>query len=127
MKKWFKYIGYTVVTIAILIMVVILYWGRDQNINFLSRLPKTFNYCNVEIKKNNKAYIELASWLENNKNGWSNSPAYYIPTTLFKSELISINILKTSVVINYSNNGTNWHQVIKGKKRNELLMACKNS
>jgi len=127
MKIWFKYLGYILVTSTILIIVVILAWSREQNINFLSMLPETFNYCNVELKPTNKAYVELAYWLENNKNGWKNTPAYYIPTTIFKSELISINILETSVVINYSNNGIDWIQVIKGKQQNELLMSCKDS
>ena len=112
---------------SIIIVGAILYWGRDRSIDFVSIFPNTFKYCGKEINKTEKEYKELILWFKENKNGWKNAPASYIPGTVFSSQGISVNILKNSVIVNFSSNSIEWNQVIKKKKGNELLMKCKSA
>ena len=124
MKRWLKYIGYFVITIIVLTLATIWYWGREQTIDFSSVLPKTVHYCGREITSKDKEYIELFAWLKNNKTGWVNTPASYVPGNIFRSPKISINVLKSVVVINYSTSSYGWWQVSKGKNEKELLITC---
>jgi len=47
-------------------------------------------------------FQKLASWLSNNKTGWSPTPATYIPGVYITGSKFSINFLGTFVIVNYA-------------------------
>jgi len=127
MKKAYKYLGIIIITLFFSVTAITLYWHREQSINFNTIIPASFNYCGSKVDRHNAEYIQLYNWLKNNKNGWVNTQASYVSKDIFKSNTITIYILKYSVVINYTSNGNKYHQVTKAKQQNELVFQCKSS
>ena len=127
MKNKLVTTGYVLISISIAVLISALYWGREQNINFVEILPENITLCGNEINSSNTEYKEMITWLKNNKNGWVNSLASFIPITIYRASKLSINVMGSVVVINYTKNGKDWHQVVKGKRDNELLAYCKSS
>ena len=127
MRKLIKFGIYSVVIIIVLVTVIILYWHREQEINFSLVIPQSITYCEREITNKNIEYLELTTWLEKNKTGWVNSLVSFVPITIYRASNISINVMGTAVVVNYSVNGKDWSQVINNKLENELSTSCETA
>jgi hypothetical protein len=54
-----------------------------------------------EILPSSKEHSLLAAWLVVNREGWSPTPATYIPGVYVRGKEFSINFLQTNVIINF--------------------------
>ena len=101
-----------------------LYFNRSQEIDFSTRLPKSLELCGKDIENTNIQYKALENWLRNNSKDWKNTPVTYVPNLIYSSDMISINVMQTAVIVNYEN-GSNWSQVAKGGNTEGLYIPCK--
>jgi len=66
------------------------------------------------VQKGNPSYDALYSFLRDNQTGWSSDINNYVPSSYFRSELITINCGDDFVVINYKPKNMNqWIQISK--------------
>lgn len=116
----------------------IFYWSRNQEIRFVENFPDAFEYyveggnayiaSEGNVKKSGQTIIKLGSneyaaiktWFEKNANSWKNDISDYAPNRILKSKTLTINILKTKVVVNYTSDGKSWSQVSRPKSENDL-------
>ena len=111
--------------ITILLLVGIYeFWTREQSIDFVKYMPKSFTYCNESILPTNEKYIELKQWFILNTDGWENTPVTYAQVNELRSENMYITLFKSGVVINYTKDGKEWYQVINKKNKSELSFTC---
>ena len=54
-----------------------------------------------DISPDSPQFKSLAAWISNNKDGWSSSPASYVPGVLVSGRNFSVNFLSSLVVVNY--------------------------
>ena len=127
------------VIINVLAVAVILYWTRNQEIRFVENFPETFEYYieggNIYIaseggvkksgptiiKVGSDEYAAIKTWFQKNTGGWKNDISDYVPNRILKSKTLTVNILKTSVIVNYTSDGKSWSQVSRPKTENDLV------
>ncbi len=127
------------VVIIILAVAVILYWTRNQEVRFAENFPDAFEYY-IEggnayiaskgsakkssptiIKVGSDEYAAIKTWFEKNTSGWKNDINDVVPNRILKSKTLTINIFKTSVVVNYTSDGKSWSLVSRPKAENDLV------
>ena len=113
-----------IIVLSLILFIIFLYYNRNQSIDFSSKLPTSFKYCNKTINSNHPNYIDLKNWLKLNQENWKNNPASHMPVIYYYSPTISINIQKNRVIINYEYSNKNYHQVSREKKTEELIHIC---
>jgi len=118
-----KKIGMFIALILVGISSIYLYLAREQSIKFYTYMPQEFNVCGDRISIKSLTYRALEKWFKLNENGWQNTPVSYVPNYIFSSNSMVVNILPSSVVVNYQV-GSSWHQVIKSAKTDELIAVC---
>lgn len=69
------------------------------------------------IVATDRAYVELAALLREERSGWHSAPASYVPRLVFKSKDMSINCIGTLIVVNYRTRDGGMDQISKTVKR----------
>ena len=124
MKKALKIVAGILFVLAAVTAGILLYWGREQSIDFSMILPTEIVHCGKSYTPGNSEYDELASWLRSNQPGWKSTIVTYVPRSVYAAPNITINVLKTGVVINYQSKNGSWRQVVRDKKEDELIDMC---
>lgn len=76
----------------------------------------------ITVQRGNPTYDALYSFLRDNQAGWSSDINSYVPSSYFRSELITINCGDDFVVINYKQRNMNqWKQISKS------IRGCKTA
>lgn len=124
MNKALKILAGSIVVLVAVSVGILLYWEREQSIDFTMLVSAEIEHCGKSFAPGSLEYQELVAWLRSHQHGWKNTPATYVPRSLYTSPGISVNVLKSDVVINYQSKDGRWNQVIRGKKENELVDTC---
>ena len=53
------------------------------------------------LNPGDEKYDQFISWVKNNKEGWSSTPATYVPKLLVSGKSFSFNFMSSGVVVNY--------------------------
>ncbi|MBF7074598.1 hypothetical protein ISG33_14425 [Glaciecola sp. MH2013] len=109
MNVFFKILVAVLTISLIIISALVLWYDREQYIDFVERFPDYFETCHGTVSGTSS---ELIAWFSANKDGWQNNPASLAPGYLYRSSELNINVHPNSVVVNYSKNG-DWQQVMK--------------
>jgi hypothetical protein len=113
-------------SIIILVCVILyLYIFRQQAIA-VNYIPNEFEHCGNKIGGQNKEYLEIVKWLENNKEGWVASFVTYAPNNLYTHPAFSVNVLKGSVIVSYKTE-YGYPQLVKTIKHNINSECAKDS
>ncbi|MDT0630087.1 hypothetical protein [Alteromonas sp. W364] len=123
MRTLFKTVGLLVVILIVTIAGFVLWYGREQNIDFTSYLRTPLNTCNGEVEVNTIEYETLLDWLSNNQSGWTNNPATFAPGYFYRSDEITVSVLDNFVVINFLADGE-WSQVQKSANTDAIRNEC---
>lgn len=118
-----KKIGISFVLLLIVSISIVLYWGREQSIEFHSTLPSEFEVCGSIVDASDSRYKALENWLKQNEGGWHNSPASYVPHHVYSSKSMHVNVMPSGVVVNYQENNS-WYQVNKSAETGGLDKSC---
>lgn len=125
MKQFFKFAAITTTLLIVIVMAAYLYWSREQQIDFSSKLPIELSHCDRTITPSNEEYTQLKTWLNTHQFGWENTaPVTYATKTEYLALHISINVLSFAVVINYKTEDGSWNQVIHDKNVTDLSNQC---
>jgi len=124
MKKFLKIIAWFLFFTVAAILATMAYWNRDQALDFSAMLPNELQHCDSIINRDSAKYIELKNWFNSNQQGWNNTPATYVPMVIYNSDTMSVNVMDSGVVVNYKQGNSNWNQVTRQKKTNELVSKC---
>ena len=100
-----------VITVILIGIAVYLYIFREQEIN-LDLIPENFEYCNQTITTEDKEYQEIVKTLKQNKVGWVQSVASYIPKQTYVNDDFTIIVLKNALVVSYKVDG-GYKQLVK--------------
>lgn len=115
----------TAAVIIAIVVAIVFYWTRNQEIHFAENFPDSFEYYvegyNVHIAKGSREYAVIKAWFAKNTNSWKNDIGDYAPRRLLRSKTITINIFKTAVVVNYTLDGNSWSQVSRTKAEDDLI------
>ena len=106
---------------------IVIYWGREQEIDFAEILPNELEHCGNNIGQDTEEYNNLKNWFESNNRGWEETYASYVPTHTYTSPNLSVYVLMGSVIVNYKTENGSWRQVAKTVKSNELYWKCKET
>ena len=66
-----------------------------------------------EITTDSQTYIELRNWLIKNEDGWSSSPATYVPSVEVRGKRFTLNFLSNIAVLNFQAENGKYHQYVK--------------
>jgi len=124
MKKYFKIFAWFLFFTGAAVLAIMFYWNRDQQLDLSTMLPEAFEHCGSIINRDSREYIELKSWINSNQEGWKNTPVTYVQMDTYISKTISVNVMDSSVVVNYKLHNGSWSQVTRQKKNNELVSKC---
>ncbi len=124
MSKAIKTIAVTIFIGVVTIVAIIMYWSRNQQIDFTSILPNEITHCERTLNQNSPSYIALSNWLKDNIQGWENTPVTYVPISTYTAPNISVNVMGKGVVVNYQTKGGNWVQVVNHNDANHLVKQC---
>ena len=124
MKNFFKILAWFVFFSGAAILAIMAYWNRDQQLDLSTMLPEAFEHCGSIINKDSREYIELKSWFNSNQEGWKNTPVAYVQMDAYNSKTMSVNVMDSSVVVNYKLHKGTWSQVTRQKLNNELDSKC---
>lgn len=116
-----KTLIYILTSLILIGIAVYLYIFREQVID-LELVPDHFEYCNQTITTEDKAHQEIFELLEQNKGGWVQSVASYIPEQTYMSEYFTIIVLKNALVISYKTED-GYKQLVKSIDH-ELVTDC---
>ena len=124
MSKAIKNIALTIFIGVVTIVTIIMYWGRNQQIDFTSILPNEVTHCDVILNQSSPNYISLSNWFKDNTQGWENTPVTYVPISTYTAPNISVNVMGKGVVVNYQTKDGNWVQVVNHKDASHLVNQC---
>jgi len=125
MKRFLKFAVITTILLVALVMTAYMYWNREQQIDFTSKLPIELTHCGRTITPSNDEYTQLKTWLNSHQFGWKNAgPVTYATKIEYLAKNISINVLSFAVVVNYKTEDGNWNQMIHNKNVTELSKQC---
>lgn len=79
----------------------------------------------TDIPKGSQLYNEFRDWLIKNEEGWTTSPASYVPAIEIKGKKFSINFLGTSAILNFQDSNGSYHQYVKDAKPEEYQFLKK--
>ena len=124
MSKAIKNIAVTIFIGVVTVVVIIMYWGRNQQIDFTSILPKEITHCATLLNQSSPDYIALLNWFKDNIQGWENTPATYVPISTYTAPNISVNVMEKGVVVNYQTKDGSWAQVINNNDISHVTNKC---
>ena len=124
MSKGIKIVSVTVFIGVVTVVTIIMYWGRNQQIDFTSILPNEVTHCDVILNPNSPNYISLSNWFKDNTQGWENTPVTYVPISTYTAPNISVNVMGKGVVVNYQTKDGNWVQVVNHNDASHLVNQC---
>jgi len=124
MKKVFTILGVLTLIIVAIVLSIIAYWSRPQNFDFALLMPNEMEYCGQIIDEGNAKYKELKRWFSVSQESWENTPVTYVPRYEFSSNTMTVNILNSSVVVNYQSSEKEWNQVVRVSTSGPQFEEC---
>ncbi|WP_155946198.1 hypothetical protein [Pseudoalteromonas rubra] len=115
-----------IIASALTLISILLYWERNQAIDFSGLLPGTFTICDKEIDETSSEFIALKLWFQENQYPWTNSLVSFAPAYIYRGKDISINVQDTSVIVNYKA-GESLVQVIYNGNTTSISGICGSS
>ena len=124
MSKGIKIVSVIIFTGVVTVVATIMYWGRNQQIDFTSILPNEVTHCDIILNQSSSNYIALSNWFKDNTQGCESTPVTYAPISTYTAPNISVNVMGKGVVVNYQTKDGNWVQVVNHNDASHLVNQC---